>query len=115
MASLNMGFTGNKFVPHAHPECERSGCQFGKGAEIAAAAMSVIEQMGRKHMSQALWCDNGGHAFSERDPGRQRISIAVIDEDTEQERMESRDFCGEHAVAAGLTTRQTRPARQVTT
>lgn len=73
--------------------------------------MDAINQMGRQHMSQALWCDNGGHAFSERDPGRQRISIAVLDEDTEKERLESRDFCGECAIKAGLASpRKTRPA-----
>lgn len=61
-------------------------------------------------MSQALWCDHGGHAFSERDPGRRRISMAVLDEDTEQERTESRDFCGECAEKSGIAEpRKTRP------
>lgn len=60
-------------------------------------------------MSQALWCDSGGHAFSERDPGRQRISVTALDDDGE-ETIESRDFCGDCAAKAGLLApRKTRP------
>jgi hypothetical protein len=78
--------------------------------DVAASAVQVIHAMGRNSMSQALWCDNGGHAFSERDPGRQRISVATIDPDTEREVMESRDFCGECAESTGITRpRKTRP------
>lgn len=60
-------------------------------------------------MSRALWCDGGGHAFSERDPGRQRITIQVLDDDG-IEQTDFREFCGPHAEAAGLTKpRVTRP------
>lgn len=66
-------------------------------------------------MSQALWCDQGGHAFSERDPGRQRISITVLDEESGEERAEARDFCGACAEASGLLSkRKTRPATVTT-
>lgn len=60
-------------------------------------------------MSRALWCDSGGHAFSERDPGRQRITVQVLDDDgNEQE--DFREFCGECADKAGLLKhRVTRP------
>jgi len=61
-------------------------------------------------MSAALWCDQGGHAFSERDPGRQRITVNTLDED-ENEVQVAKDFCGACAAQSGLTTpRKTRPA-----
>lgn len=60
-------------------------------------------------MSQALWCDATGHAFSERDPNRQRITVSTLNEETQEEEQESRDFCGECAEAAGLLKRKTRP------
>ena len=64
-------------------------------------------------MSQALWCDQGGHAFSERDPGRQRISVQVLDDDG-VEQAESRDLCSQCAEQAGLLKkRQTRPAAAI--
>lgn len=100
-----------KNVPNAAPSCERQGCQLSKCAAIVETARQMIKQTGRNHMSQALWCDAGGHAYSERDPGRQRITVTVLDDETEEERQESRDFCGEHAAKAGLLDkRRTRPA-----
>lgn len=60
-------------------------------------------------MSVALWCDQGGHAFSERDPGRQRVGITILNDDG-QEVEEARDLCGQCASQAGLLRpRQTRP------
>lgn len=56
-------------------------------------------------MSQALWCDHGGHAFSERDPGRQRIKVDGIDPDTEEETVILKDFCGECAEKTGMTAK----------
>jgi len=96
-------------VDHAHRLCRFDGCQLGRATAIISEAQTIID--GRNHMSQALWCDQGGHAFSERDPGRQRITVNVIDEDTEAETQISKDFCGECAKVSGLTTaRKTRPA-----
>lgn len=57
-------------------------------------------------MSQALWCDATDHAFSERDPRRQRISVAEFSEDedgNQRQVLVSKDFCGECAAAVGLT------------
>lgn len=95
----------------AHPGCTQHGCQFGQGMQIATQAAEAVKAMGKESMSAALWCDQGGHAFSERDPGRQRITVDVIDEDTEIETKVTKDFCGGCAKDAGLTTaRKTRPA-----
>lgn len=96
-------------VDQAAQICRYDGCQLHRTITIMAGATQLLT--GRNHMSQALWCDQGGHAFSERDPGRQRITVNIIDEDTEDETQVSKDFCGECAKSSGLTTaRKTRPA-----
>lgn len=98
------------WVDNAAAGCRRGGCQFGQAGTLLAAARTIVENGRRSNMSSALWCDQGGHAFSERDPGRQRISITVLDEN-EEEKQEARDFCGDCAQAAGLLNkRRTRPA-----
>ena len=101
---------GSGGVWNAAPGCQRDGCQLRATGAMVEAARQMIEEIGRSKMSQALWCDAGGHAFSERDPGRQRISVTVLDEETDSEKMETRDFCGACAEQAGLLSkRRTRP------
>lgn len=96
------------YVPMANAAC-RAGCQLSQALSIARATENIISGLGRNSMSQALWCDQGGHAFSERDPGRQRISVDVLNEDTEEIESETRDLCGECAREAGLLSpRKTR-------
>jgi hypothetical protein len=97
------------YVYRADPACLRSGCMLGSAAGLLQQARDIIEQHGRGSMSAALWCDQGGHAFSERDPGRQRISVNTLD-DNETETQVSKDFCGDCAAKAGLSQpRRTRP------
>ncbi len=98
------------YVTGACSACVRGGCQLTQAQQLAGQAAQVITQYRRERMSQALWCDATGHAFSERDPDRQRISISTLDEKTGEEKVEARDFCGECAQAAGLLKRKTRPA-----
>lgn len=81
----------------------------GSAAGLLDQAREVIRQNGRDGMSSALWCDQGGHAFSERDPGRQRISVNTLDENENEVNL-TKDFCGDCAASAGLTQpRRTRP------
>ena len=97
------------YVYRAEPSCLSSGCMLGKATVLLEQAQQVLRQNGREGMSVALWCDQGGHAFSERDPGRQRISVSTLDDD-EQETIVAKDFCGDCANRAGLTQpRKTRP------
>jgi hypothetical protein len=106
--------SGRDYVAGAHQLCVNGRCQWRQATEILAQARQYVEQhTGRSSMSQAMWCDQGGHAFSERDPGRQRITVAVLDDDgAEQE--ETRDLCGDCAEQAGLLKkRQTRPAAAI--
>lgn len=48
-------------------------------------------------MSKAVWCDQGGHAFSERDPGRRHFSETAFDEDGEPTDTYIFDLCGKCA------------------
>lgn len=96
----------------ANVECLNYGCQLQKAlailrqaSEMQARAQAMLESAERDNMSRALWCDSGGHAFSERDPGRQRITVEVLDED-ENVKEDFRQFCGECAEKAGLLKRR---------
>lgn len=89
------------YVYGADRACAAGGCMLGSAAGLLQQARDVIESNGRTGMSAALWCDQGGHAFSERDPGRQRISVTVLDDEGE-EKQEARDLCGSCAEEAGL-------------
>lgn len=80
----------------------------GRATGLLEQARAIVEEGSRGSMSAALWCDQGGHAFSERDPGRQRISVSTLDDD-EREVNLTKDFCGDCASKAGLTApRKTR-------
>jgi hypothetical protein len=101
----------------AAPECVMNRCLYSQARtmldQVRTINAQLLQRNDRSHMSQALWCDSGGHAFSERDPGRQRISVNSLDEDTGEETSETRDFCGDCAEKAGLLAkRRTRPAIQ---
>lgn len=98
------------YVARAHPQCQDRGCQYATAAGLLEAAGQALTEGNREHMSQALWCDQGGHAFSERDPGRQRISVEILD-DSGTEHSQFRDLCGDCAKTAGLLNpARTRPA-----
>jgi hypothetical protein len=95
------------YVERPSQLCLSGGCQLGTAMNLLDQAREVLES--RNHMSAALWCDQGGHAFSERDTGRQRITVNTLDED-EREVQVAKDFCGECAAKSGLTSpRKTRP------
>ena len=54
----------------------------------------------------ALWCEEGGHAFSERDPGMKVVQISGTDEAGAPVE-ESRTMCG--GCAPRVSVRRTRP------
>ena len=97
MASLNMGPVTRSaaYVERAAPLCQNGGCQLHTAQRTLDQARELFES--RNNMSVALWCDQGGHAFSERDPGRQRITVNTLDEVSDQEVQVSKDFCGDCA------------------
>jgi hypothetical protein len=89
--------------------------------QIMAAAQQKLNQAERTLMQAqlvkgfALWCDQGGHAFSQRDRGRQEITAKVfLDDDTEPTE-ETRITCSDCAIKLGQgQTRPASPARAIT-
>lgn len=53
----------------------------------------------------ALWCGVGGHAFSARDPGRQRVTVQQWDEDSQETKPVTVSACGDHARPVQISTR----------
>ena len=53
----------------------------------------------------ALWCGVGGHAFSARDPGRQRVTVQQWDEDSQETKPVTVSACGDHARPVQIATR----------
>jgi hypothetical protein len=50
-------------------------------------------------VSQALWCDQGGHAFSARDPKSEHWARTVTDPKTGEKAEVPWDVCGLHMAA----------------
>ena len=97
-----------RWVQGADPVCCTQGCQFGTAKRLMVAAQSIIDER-RDGVSYALWCDRGGHAFSENDPGRIIIPAAdALDLDGNEITIKAQAICGEHA--KGMNKRLTRPA-----
>jgi hypothetical protein len=103
----------------AHGSCQQNGCQIVMANQILGQAQKAMEQarvmeertqailnrQGKKEMtvSAALWCDQGGHAFSERDPERQEFTRASYDADGH--RVESVfSVCGSCGEKSGFRT-----------
>jgi hypothetical protein len=101
-------YRNNKsYVKDATTACRDQGC---RAPELAALARHVSEQaretldiLDKKgtqmQPTQALWCEQGGHSFSEKDPDVQVIAITARGPDGQQ-MTESRTSCGECAAAA---------------
>jgi hypothetical protein len=51
----------------------------------------------------ALWCETGGHAFSQRDRGRQEWQVRVFDVDAGEEVTETRVCCSRCAKTGSIT------------
>jgi hypothetical protein len=94
-------------VKGALPECRERGCQATELAMLArhlsAQAHEVLETLEKREVqmkpTQALWCEQGGHSFSEKDPDVQVLTIAGRGPDG-QTVEESRTSCGECATLA---------------
>lgn len=93
--------------------CNTDGCQLAAARKIMDQAEALVKEaeyqnyratMGRTMedmMSQALWCDSGEHAFSERDPDRQHLERTALDQAGNQI-TEPIDICGSCAQQNGL-------------
>lgn len=95
-----------RWVAYASAVCQGTGCQLAKAHDALAAA----ERVGRmlqmiENEDVALWCGVGGHAFSSRDPGRQRVTVQQWDEEANEMRPVAASACGEHARPLQIQTR----------
>lgn len=61
-------------------------------ATILEQSRTIAE--GMRNVSKAVWCDQGGHAFSERDPGRRHFSETSFDSEGEPDGTYVFDVCG---------------------
>ena len=96
-----------RWVQDPDPVCCTQGCQFGTAKRLMMAAQAIVDER-RNGVSYALWCDRGGHAFSEDDPGRIIIPAAsALDENGDEITIKAQAVCGEHA--RGMNKRITRP------
>jgi len=85
----------NVYMQGAHENCVKTGrCQYRAKIQEAQGLVDAAAAMigGIKKMSQALWCDHGEHAFSERDPGRKRVQETTLVDG--EERYQTADVCG---------------------
>lgn len=113
------------YVTGASALCSAGGCQSRTLIAMTDKAMSqnaeLLEQIGRQGRERqmtmtpqagaqpcrALWCEEGGHSFSERDPGMKVVLIEGTDE-AGAPVSESRTMCG--GCAPRVSVRRTRPA-----
>lgn len=68
------------------------------------------EKEGPMQPTQALWCEQGGHSFSEKDPDVQVLTISGRDQDGKPVE-ESRTSCGECAALAKTRLGKVRNSR----
>lgn len=86
------------YVRGAGSACARGGCQAAaltkvadQAAQLAGEAIARGER--RVKATISLWCEQGGHSFSEKDRGQQVITINGVGDDG-QPAEESRTVCG---------------------
>ena len=66
---------------HRHPLCFNN-CTFVKAQYLLEQVQSLSK--GIVEMSRAMWCDQGNHAFSERDPGKRHFTETMTVDGKEQ-------------------------------
>jgi hypothetical protein len=90
---------------YRHPECA-DGCRLDQARQLHREAQGMLNQAqklaGRttegKIMSQALWCDQGDHPFSARDPKAEHWERNGTGKDGSKV-MIPWDVCGKHMEA----------------
>jgi hypothetical protein len=101
MASWTQVTPGSAYVQNALPSCRNQGCQAPELAALARhisdEAHKTLEMLSRKEgqmePTKALWCEQGGHSFSEKDPDLQVLTIQGKDKEGKP-MSESRTICG---------------------
>ena len=91
---------------YGHP-CD-GGCQLQRAQQMMMQAQDVLNRAARlagrtengEIVSQALWCDQGNHAFSARDPKSEHWERHVKNDDGETVTIPW-DVCGPHLAGMG--------------
>lgn len=95
-----------RWVPGGHEVCRLQGCQIGRATDMMNAAAAVGKVAQRMEVDDvALWCGVGGHAFSSRDPGRQRVTLEQWDDEQNAMKPVTVSACADHARPVQLKTR----------
>ena len=82
------------------PEWCKDGCQLSQARAMLAQAEKLVGRTKEgKIMSQALWCDQGQHAFSARDPKSEHWERQATDPKTGEKIVVPWDVCGDHMAA----------------
>lgn len=94
------------YVKGPTPNCRINGCQAPELHAMMASTLNVAQELlvtQEKNMepTKALWCEQGGHSFSEKDPDLQVLSISGKDKEGKQV-TESRTLCGPCASKAKM-------------
>jgi hypothetical protein len=101
------------FLKSLHPQCAVGGCKLPDARKLLAAAERLAGKNARGEIvSQALWCDQGGHAFSARDPQAEHWERQVKNDKGEPVVIPW-DVCGRHM--AGINTRLAAMEREIET
>lgn len=98
-----------QYVTGATPGCCELGCRATELEAMLASTLNITQELLVKREKEAqmdptrsLWCEQGGHSFSEKDPDMQVLSITGKDKDGKQV-TESRTICGPCAVQTKTT------------
>lgn len=82
------------------PQCATTGCKLREAQAILTQAERLVGKNSRGEIvSQALWCDQGDHAFSARDPKAEHWERQATDPDSGKKVTVPWDVCGQHMQA----------------
>ena len=98
-----------KYVKGATPVCCDQGCRAPELEAMLASTLNITQELliqrekeTQMDPTKSLWCEQGGHSFSEKDPDFQVLSITGKDKEGKQV-TESRTICGPCAVQTKTT------------
>lgn len=88
------------YVHGATPVCCKQGCRAPELEAMLTSTLNVTQELlctkekeAQMEPTRALWCEQGGHSFSEKDPDFQVLTITGRDKEGKQV-TESRTICG---------------------
>ena len=96
--------------------CRGQGCRAEELEGMLASTLNITQELlarqekeSRMEPTRALWCEQGEHSFSEKDPGLQVMTIQGRDEEGKPV-SESRTLCGPCAAKMKVSLRSDRNA-----